>query len=132
MPQHPLRTGVGKLWLAVKSGLLRVLHFKCEMLCFEFVSQLTSGGISQNEVSLSFIISKKCLQLFICFCFIPLVWGSEGGDCSLIASFYSVDKFLILILLCLSSSEPIFCIIYCVQGVFNISQSVILLNRVPA
>lgn len=61
MPQHPLRTGVGKLWLAVKSGLLRVLHFKCEMLCFEFVSQLTSGGISQNEVSLSFIISKKCL-----------------------------------------------------------------------
>ena len=35
------------------------LHFKCEMLCFEFVPQLTSCGISQNEVSLNFIISKK-------------------------------------------------------------------------
>ena len=46
--------------------------------------------------------------------------------------FYNVDNFLILILLCLSSSETIFCIIYCVQGVFNISQTVILLNRVHA
>ena len=43
------------------------LHFKCEMLCFEFVPQLTSSGISQNEVSLKVIISKKVYNYLILF-----------------------------------------------------------------